>query len=68
MSAARPAHRAEQHRSALPQVEALSLESDRQFARHAHDQYGLGRLEAGAQRRRPWRGRWKGWTRRCGCR
>ena len=43
-------HDAEQYRSALAGVEAFALASDRSFPRHAHDQFGIGLLEAGAQR------------------
>lgn len=43
-------HRAEQHRSAVSGIEAFTLASDRSFPRHAHDQFGLGVLHAGAQR------------------
>ncbi|WP_198384061.1 AraC family ligand binding domain-containing protein [Roseomonas sp. KE2513] len=41
-------HRAEQHRSAIPRVEAFALTSNRSFPRHAHDQFGIGVLHAGA--------------------
>ena len=43
-------HRAEQHRSAVPGIEAFALASDQSFPRHAHDQFGIGILHSGAQR------------------
>lgn len=43
-------HRAERLRSAVPGIEIFSLSSDHWFPRHAHDQFGLGLLHAGAQR------------------
>lgn len=43
-------HRAERLRSAVPGIEVFSLSSSRWFPRHAHDQFGLGILQAGAQR------------------
>jgi AraC-like DNA-binding protein len=43
-------HRAEQHRSAVPGIEAVALASDCAFPRHAHDQFGIGVLRSGAQR------------------
>ena len=43
-------HEAVRHRSALAGVEAFALASDCSFPRHAHDQFGIGVLHAGAQR------------------
>ncbi len=43
-------HRARQHRSGLPGLEAVSVSSDRAFPRHAHDQLGFGVVVAGAHR------------------
>jgi AraC-like DNA-binding protein len=43
-------HRAEQHRSAVPGIEAFELASNRSFPRHAHDQFGIGVLHAGGHR------------------
>lgn len=43
-------HRALQHRTNRLGVEAVSVCSDRQFPRHAHDSYGLGLLDRGAHR------------------
>jgi AraC-like DNA-binding protein len=43
-------HRVEQHRSALPGVEARTLVSDHVFPRHSHDQFGVGVMMFGAQR------------------
>ena len=43
-------HRAEQHRSAIPGIEAFALSSGRSFPRHAHDGFGIGVLHAGAHR------------------
>ena len=43
-------HQAEQLHSTLPDVEALSLLSEHSFPRHAHDQFGIGVLTAGAQK------------------
>ncbi len=50
MTKAGGTHRAEQHRSAVPGIEAFTLASDRSFPRHAHDQFGIGVLHFGAQR------------------
>jgi AraC-like ligand binding domain len=41
-------HRVEQHRSAIPGVEAMTLTSDRSFPRHSHDQLGIGVIFHGA--------------------
>lgn len=43
-------HQVVQLRSVLPGVEALSLLSEHSFPRHAHDQFGLGVITAGAQK------------------
>src|SRR5260370_19884411 len=43
-------HRADQHRSAIPGVEARTLASDRAFPRHSHDQLGIGVMFSGAHR------------------
>ncbi len=43
-------HEARQHRSAVAGVEAVGLASSRSFPRHAHDQFGIGVLHAGAHR------------------
>lgn len=43
-------HRVEQHRSALPGIEARTLTSDRTFPRHSHDQLGIGIMFSGAHR------------------
>lgn len=51
----RPRHRAVQHRTRLPGVEAVSLVSDRAFPRHSHETYGIGVLIEGGHR--SWSGR-----------
>lgn len=43
-------HQVIQLRSALPGVEALSLLSEHAFPRHAHDEFGIGVITAGAQK------------------
>jgi len=43
-------HNAEQHRSTVPGVEAMTLVSNHHFPRHAHDQFGFGIIDCGAQR------------------
>ena len=43
-------HRAEQHRTAIPGIEAFALASDPSFPRHAHDAFGIGVLHTGAHR------------------
>ena len=43
-------HLAIQHRSACAGVEAVTVASDRSFPRHAHDEYGVGLMSAGAHR------------------
>jgi len=45
-----PVHRVDQHRSAIPGVEARTLASDRAFPRHSHDQLGIGVMFSGAHR------------------
>ncbi len=40
-------HEVRQYRTALPGVEAVSLNSDRQFPRHSHDQLGIGTISSG---------------------
>lgn len=50
MAAAKPTHRVNLHRSALPGIEAMSLFSGHSFPRHSHDQFGIGRMTYGAQR------------------
>lgn len=47
---ARKTHQVIPHRSRLAGVEALSLHSEHVFPRHAHDQYGIGVITAGAQK------------------
>lgn len=42
-------HQVVQRRSGVPGVEVLSLLSEHAFPRHAHDQYGIGVMTAGAQ-------------------
>jgi AraC-like DNA-binding protein len=44
------AHQATQHRLGLAGIEARSICSGHVFPRHAHDQYGIGVITAGAQR------------------
>jgi len=43
-------HKAEQHRSILPGVEAMTLASNQHFPRHSHDQFGFGMIGFGAHR------------------
>jgi AraC-like DNA-binding protein len=43
-------HKAKQHRSTVPGVEAMTLVSNHHFPRHAHDQFGFGIIDFGAQR------------------
>ena len=43
-------HRVAQHRCALPGVEAMTLLTGHAFPRHAHDGFGIGVMDAGAQR------------------
>ncbi len=43
-------HRAVQHRSAVPGVEAVTASTDRSFPRHAHDHLGFGVVDFGAHR------------------
>lgn len=46
---ARKLHQVAQLRSGLPGTEVLSLLSEHAFPRHAHDQFGIGVITAGAQ-------------------
>lgn len=48
-------HQATHHRSAVIGIEACSIASNQAFPRHAHDQFGIGVIETGAQR--SWSGR-----------
>lgn len=50
MAGPAPPHRAVQHRSPRPGIEARSYLSGRAFPRHSHDQLGIGVMLAGAQR------------------
>jgi AraC-like DNA-binding protein len=43
-------HQVEQHRSAVPGIEAMTLVSNDHFPRHSHDQFGIGVITFGAQR------------------
>ena len=43
-------HHVEQHRSAVPGIEAMTLASNHHFPRHSHDQFGVGVIAFGAQR------------------
>jgi AraC-like DNA-binding protein len=43
-------HNVRQHRSRIPGIDAIELESSRAFPRHSHDQYGIGVLLSGVQR------------------
>jgi AraC-like DNA-binding protein len=43
-------HKVEQHRSAVPGIEAMTLVSNHHFPRHSHDQFGIGVIAFGAQR------------------
>lgn len=43
-------HQVKQHRCVVPDVEILSLYSERTFPRHSHDQYGIGVFIQGSQR------------------
>ena len=43
-------HRAVQHRSTVPGIEPMTLVSNHQFPRHAHDQFSIGVITFGAQR------------------
>ncbi len=43
-------HRVRNHLSTLPGVEAMTLQSDHAFPRHAHDTFGLGVILEGSQR------------------
>ncbi len=46
----RPIHQAEQYRSAIPGVQAVTFYSGRHFPRHSHDQFGIGVIESGGHR------------------
>src|ERR1700756_3980779 len=43
-------HDVELHKTAIPGVEAMTLVSNHHFPRHSHDQFGIGVIDAGAQR------------------
>jgi AraC-like DNA-binding protein len=43
-------HKAEQHRSTVRGLEAITLVSNHYFPRHSHDQFGFGMIGFGAQR------------------
>ncbi len=43
-------HHVQQHRLAMPGLEAISLATDQRFPRHSHDQFGIGIFTQGAQR------------------
>lgn len=43
-------HHVQQHRLTLPGLEAMTLQTERHFSRHSHDQFGLGIFTHGAQR------------------
>src|SRR5215831_7153114 len=47
---ARPTHHAEQHRSAIQGMEAVTFVSNHHFPRHSHDQFAIGVIAFGAQR------------------
>lgn len=42
-------HYVQQHRLAMPGLEAISLVTDQRFPRHSHDQFGIGIFTQGAQ-------------------
>lgn len=42
-------HHVQQHRLAMPGLEAISLATDQRFPRHSHDQFGIGIFTQGAQ-------------------
>ncbi|MGL6142933.1 MAG: AraC family transcriptional regulator [Enterobacterales bacterium] len=46
----REVHQVKQHRCVVPDVEILSLYSERAFPRHSHDQFGIGVFIQGSQR------------------
>ncbi|WP_345891971.1 AraC family ligand binding domain-containing protein, partial [Burkholderia sp. Ap-955] len=48
-------HRVTHYRRTDEGIEAISLESDRAFPRHAHDEFGVGVIVSGAHR--SWSGR-----------
>jgi AraC-like DNA-binding protein len=41
-------HRVEQHKSAVPGIEAVTFASNHHFPRHSHDQFGVGVIAFGA--------------------
>lgn len=43
-------HRVEQHKVAVPGIEAMTLVSNHHFPRHSHEQFGVGVIAFGAQR------------------
>jgi AraC-like DNA-binding protein len=43
-------HQVEQHRTAVPGIEAMTLVSSHHFPRHSHDQFGIGVIAFGAHR------------------
>ncbi|MGE5985549.1 helix-turn-helix domain-containing protein [Klebsiella michiganensis] len=43
-------HHVQQHRLAMPGLEAMSLVTEQSFPRHSHDQFGIGIFTQGAQR------------------
>lgn len=49
-AASRHLHRAQQLRSLIPGIEAISLVSQRGFPRHAHDHFGIGVIAFGGHR------------------
>lgn len=48
-------HRVTHYRRTIDGIEAISLDSDRAFPRHAHDEFGVGVIVSGAHR--SWSGR-----------
>lgn len=43
-------HQVEQHKVAVPGIEAMTLVSNHHFPRHSHEQFGVGVIAFGAQR------------------
>src|SRR5260370_21382850 len=43
-------HHVVQHRSPVTGVELMTISSNHQFPRHAHDQFGIGVIQRGVQR------------------
>ncbi|MEB8266572.1 AraC family transcriptional regulator [Klebsiella grimontii] len=43
-------HHVQQHRIAMPGLEAISLVTEQSFSRHSHDRFGIGIFTQGAQR------------------